>query len=231
MNKINMTKYGFVYCPEENFSDDGSYFHMYKVGRVRVSKLCSAGYAFIAGRIDGNILEYEEYSSLPHFKMLGKYNYVPRDSITDQDLTDLYNACVAYDQEYTELENKVKAQFPSEQDVREWVKIKSTCSKIKFELLEKYISTHLNNLFALSEYDLKSIKRYYNDVKNDMTSMQDIDERVQFCIDYSRQRAWLKADPKALTNYSVKYCLEYLNIDENKFKSEYDALVQKALGA
>ena len=68
MTRINMTKYGFVRWPEEDFSDDGARFTCYRVGeRVRVSKTTYQGEVFISARIDGRKLSYNEYSVLEHY--------------------------------------------------------------------------------------------------------------------------------------------------------------------
>ena len=72
MKKIMMAKYGFVKCPEESFSDDGSRFEVYRVGtRVRVTKHVSDGYAYIDGDIRDGFLSYDEYKRLPHYPLSG----------------------------------------------------------------------------------------------------------------------------------------------------------------
>lgn len=232
MIKINMKKYGFEYCPDENFSDDGNYFYVYRVGRVRVSKLVDGDYAFISGRIDGRLLKWEEYSTLPHYKALDRLNYIPRAGITEEDLVQLYNDCIAYEQEYTELENEVKNNLPSEEAVRNWVKINAICLKIEFELLEKHMGKHLANLFSLDSWDYKHVREDYNTLKRTMVEFQDIEDQVKRCIEYSWQRDWLAIDPKnKKNNYTVESCLEVLHISKETFKEEYSRLVQDALKA
>ena len=47
MERINLTKFGFVRSPQDDFSDDGSRFTCYRrpgVEKVRISKLVSGGY-------------------------------------------------------------------------------------------------------------------------------------------------------------------------------------------
>jgi hypothetical protein len=118
MKKIMMTKYGFVHWPEEDFSDDGTRFTAYKVGeRVRVTKATYKGEAYIDATILGTKLPYEVYSKLPHYSAIGRLNGVSIESLTDKDLFDLYEACVAYEKEYFGAENSI--QMPTLEEIKE----------------------------------------------------------------------------------------------------------------
>ena len=81
MTRINLVKYGFVRDAANDFSDDGNRFQVYKVGRVTVTKLVSAGVAYIDGDIDECKLPSEVYSKLPHYKAIGKLNGVSLASV------------------------------------------------------------------------------------------------------------------------------------------------------
>jgi hypothetical protein len=116
MKKIMLTKYGFVRDAANDFSDDGSRFQAYRVGRVRVTKLVSDGQAYIDGGIVDGKLPYEVYSKLPHYVFCGKLNGVPAACITEEDLQELYEACQAYDKEYTDAENSI--QYPTELELQ-----------------------------------------------------------------------------------------------------------------
>ena len=133
MKKIMMTKYGFVRTPESDFSDDGAKFDTYRVGnRVRVSKTTYKGDAFISASIDGTKLPYEVYGKLPHYSALDKLNGVSIESLTDNDLFDLVEACLHYEKEYLEAENTIK--MPSLVEIKEQcerVRIKRTCCTCK----------------------------------------------------------------------------------------------------
>ena len=118
MQKVNLSKYGFVRTPNEDFSDDGTRFYVYRVGRVRVSKATWNGQVFLAGRIDdGRTLDYDEYSKLPHYKAMDRLNGVSISSLTENDLIQLYNDCVEYEKEYTEAEKQVV--FPTIEEIKE----------------------------------------------------------------------------------------------------------------
>ena len=118
MKKIQMTKYGFVRWPEKDFGDDGSRFVCYRAGeRVEVSKTTYKGEAFIDATIHGTKLPYNVYSKLPHYPFLGKLNGVPIEALTGEDLTELYENCLAYEKEYTEAENAIK--MPTLEEIKE----------------------------------------------------------------------------------------------------------------
>ena len=110
MKRINMTKYGFIRNEKEDFSDDGSRFQGYMTlpnSRLRISKHISNGQAYLSSSMNGNKLDYTEYSKLPHYKdATWNYNGVSIDSLTDEDLANFYNACVEYEKEYIEAESK-----------------------------------------------------------------------------------------------------------------------------
>ena len=101
MKRINLTKYGFVKSSVEDFSDDGTRFHVYRVGIMKVTSASYRDKTFISARADycpG--VGYDVYSKLPRFDDLDKLNGVKTDSITDKDLIDLYDACIVYGKEY-----------------------------------------------------------------------------------------------------------------------------------
>lgn len=100
MKRINLTKYGFVRTPEEDFSDDGTRFSVYRLGNVMVSKAVSSGKVFIAGRIESGKLPYAVYSKLPHYRDLDKLNGVSASLVSDQDLAGFADACAEYSKEY-----------------------------------------------------------------------------------------------------------------------------------
>ena len=124
MKKIVMTKYGFKRWPEKDFTDDGTKFTCYKVGkRVLVSKATYKGEVFISARIADIKVPYAEYSKLPHYAELDELNGVMIDPLTDEDLLTFYDACLEYEREVTELENNIK--YPS------LVEIIEQCEKVQ----------------------------------------------------------------------------------------------------
>ena len=113
-----MAKYGFIRWPEQDFTDDGSTYLAFKVGeRVRVTKCTYKGQAYISASIDGTKLPYEVYSKLPHYSALDKLNGVSIESLTDNDLFDLCEACLYYEKEYNEAEANIK--MPTLEEIKE----------------------------------------------------------------------------------------------------------------
>lgn len=166
MTRINLVKYGFVRCPEEDFSDDGNRFQAYKVGRVLVTKLVSDGEAYISGAIPDSKLPYEIYSKLPHYPFLGALNGIATAHITEDDLQELYEACQAYDLEYANAENTV--EYPTIQEITE------KCHKITDKRLMELntISSLLNKYAAdaatrFAPYEWKAVQEYMHHLTAD----------------------------------------------------------------
>lgn len=194
MNKIMMTKYGFVRWPEEDFSDDGTRFTCYKIGkRVRVSKTVCNGQAFIDARIDGIKLPYDVYCDLPHYLATGKLNGVSIATLTDKDLFDLAEACLLYEKEYEEAEASIV--LPSIEEIR------ARCTEVKAKL-EQEVATVDSALAKgivtvaakLSSWEWKELGRYLNSLKGNLDDY-DIDaitkryfgmaDSIKFCSDDS----------------------------------------------
>ena len=210
MKKIMMSKYGFVRWPEEDFSDDGNRFTCYKVGkRVRVSKLVSDGDAYIDARIDYGTLPYNIYSTLPHYKALGKLNGVPVCRLTDQDLFDLAEACLYYDKEYSDAEAAIV--YPSTEEIRE------QCIKIKakrMEELAKVETLMASKVVTLAltahEWQWKTLREYLVSLKK--AAEFDVEERTR-SIDRSRYSFdFVKDTNHELSDgYYYKWTMELLN--------------------
>jgi hypothetical protein len=111
MKRINLTKYGFTRWPERDFSDDGNRFTCYRAGKnVRVSKCLYNGEVFLSIEtcVGNKIIPYAIYSNLPHYREAAwNYNGISVSSLTDEDLKNFYDACVAYEQEYEEAAAKI----------------------------------------------------------------------------------------------------------------------------
>jgi hypothetical protein len=184
MKKIMMTKYGFVRSPEEDFSDDGNRFTVYKVGeRVRVTKCVADGEAYIRGDIPDGKLPHKVYMSLPHYPMIGELNGISVACLTDEDLQKLYEDCLAYEKEYTDAENAI--QYPSIEEITAQCKRIHAKATQELETITQLLAgTSIMALAkTLSEYEWKRLqdflkeidkraKRYDSDVK--------IEEQVQY---------------------------------------------------
>ena len=193
MKKIMMTKYGFVRWPEEDFSDDGNRFYCFKVGdRVRVSKLVSDGNVYISARIDGPKLPYEVYSQLEHYKALDYLNGCSLGRLTEQDLIDLYDACVAYEQEYNEAEKNLK--MPSVKEIKEQCKKLLAVRVLEFTKAEQMVAQNISALAStLSEYSWKYLQKHLTTLKKRAEEF-DIDKYSNFLYDTRRSIDFCKPD-------------------------------------
>jgi hypothetical protein len=170
MKKIIMSKYGFVRWPEEDFSDDGNRFTCYRAGKaVRVSKHVSDGDAYLS--IDSSVgkgtLPYEVYTTLPNYrKATWEYNGTSLTALTDEDIKDFYDACIAYEKEYEEAEAKIvyptleeikmKASKLTNNTLLELSKIENRLKKNMREAIEKF-----------STYEWKQLQEYFNNLVKD----------------------------------------------------------------
>lgn len=171
MKKVDLTKYGFIRWPEKDFYDDGSNFTCYRAGKaVQVSKLVEDGQAYLScsSEVGNRSLPYEVYSKLPHYDDASwKYNGIPVESLTKQDLIDFYNACVAYEKEYEEAEGTIQYPTIEELTVR--------CEELRAKAMAEYataqkivIDTILRDKFGeLSHFQV-------GEIKNDLFHLQKI---------------------------------------------------------
>lgn len=192
MKRINMTKYGFVRWPEEDFSDDGNRFTCYKVGEtVRVSKLTSNGQVYISARIDRTKLPYVVYSALPHYSTLDKLNGVSLEELTDNDILELYYNCLDYEMEYVEAEKSIV--MPTFEEIKE------QCKKIRakrideFEYVTKLVSDNIILLAEkLGQYDWKTLKENLNILRE--RANFDVDTYAAGLVNNQRSIAFCKGD-------------------------------------
>jgi hypothetical protein len=168
MKKIMMANYGFERWPEEDFSDDGTRFTAYRVGeRVRVTKATYKGEAYISAGIDGTKLPYEVYSKLPHYSVLDRLNGISIESLTDQDLFDLCEACLMYEKEYIDAENNI--QMPTIEEIKE------QCAKVQAKRIAEFteVETVLGKYAAkmattLTTWQWKMIPEYLNNLAGEL---------------------------------------------------------------
>jgi len=160
MKRVELQKFGFVRAPELDFSDDGNRFTCYTVGNVRVSKCTWNGQVFLAGRIEDVTVPYETYSQLPHYKALDKLNGVSIEGLEEQDIRDLYNACVEYSKEYAEA--KANLVYPTIEELKtQFQKIKDHNAKMLNEATQLIKDNAFGLLMSDNKWRLDTVKRYY----------------------------------------------------------------------
>ena len=167
MKKINLTKYGFIRSPKDDFNDDGNKFICFRVGAVEVSKLVKNGRAYISASINSYKLPYKVYSKLPHYKALGKLNGVSVSSLRDEDLIELFDACINYQQEYKDAVNQTK--YPTLQELQD------KCDELTADLqnqLDKAGQLIKDNILKVFDsdnyYKLKELMSCYMSLKSNI---------------------------------------------------------------
>lgn len=160
MKRVNLVKYGFVRWPEEDFSDDGSMFYCYKVGkRVRVSKCTYNGEVFLSGQIDGDKIDYKTYMALPHFRAMDRLNGVSIEGLTEEDLQQFYEDCLSYEKEYEEAESKV--EYPSLEALKKRNAEIVYKRQLEFAIVKGLLDDHGYDIITkANKYDLETIKNY-----------------------------------------------------------------------
>ena len=215
MKRINLTKYGFIRSPEEDFSDDGVRFTCYKVGKVRVSKTIYSGVVYISARIINNELNYDEYSILPHYKSLSAINGIPADYISDDDLIKLYNNCIEYEKEYNQKVIELKSLTPSYETAINQIK---TINGARKKELDDLVSRF--NLLAFANLNIAKKDRfmnYFTSLKLAILSDEEIKFRVQY--DFKQNAGYIrdKYSEKAFASklqpsYWYTECVNILNV-------------------
>ena len=193
MKRIELTKYGFIRNPEDDFSDDGNRFTCYRVGKVRVSKCVSDGQAYIYASIDDGRLPFETYGQLPRYRYLGDLNGVSVSDITEEDIQKLYEDCISYEKEYEDAYNAI--EWPTENELR----IKAGAYKIAWEeciiKLEEAIKFNSIALITnLSDYYFRELQRYFKQVLSNAKQFENPQEYAERLFKQPRSLDFIKRD-------------------------------------
>jgi hypothetical protein len=218
MTRINLVKYGFIRWPEEDFSDDGNHFTCYRVGkRVRVSKLVSDGEVYLSAdsQVGNGTLPYEVYSKLPHYKQSSwDYNGVQITDLTEQDLKDLYDACIAYEQEYEAAENAI--EYPSLEEIRDKASRITNHAMLELSKIENRLNRNMREAITkFSSYEWKQLQEYFNAIIRD-TQRYDIATYPQTIIGQQFSFTFVKPDYGMSESYwftSLVKLFEKYNLD------------------
>lgn len=212
MKRINMTKYGFIRFEEGDFSDDGNRFTCYTLSpssRLRISKLVSDGRVYLSSSMNGNKLDYTEYSKLPHYKdATWNYNGEDLEDLIEQDLVDFYNACIEYEKEYLEAEAKVS--FPSIEDIKLQCETINAIRKAEIDevsvLLERVA---VRFVLEADRYVVSRFQDYFKSLKN---RFFDVDKYPQTIQKSNYGRNFVKASNSDLQpSFDYKELMEILD--------------------
>lgn len=168
MKRVNLTKYGFIRWPEEDFHDDGNNFQCYRAGKaVRVSKLISDGqvYLSIDSSCGNGTLPYEIYSKLPYYKEANwTYNGVSLEDLTEDDIQAFYEACISYEKAYEEEEAHLV--YPTVEEIKE------QCNKLTAKYMKEIDEIESNmKMDKIAEIALKFSDYDWRELKHNITSL------------------------------------------------------------
>ena len=214
MNKVNLTKYGFVRTPEEDFSDDGTRFQVYKAGKnMRISKATWQDEIFLAARLNGNVkgLTYEEESALPHYKSLSRLNGVSKLHLTDADLKQFYDDCIAFEKEYEEAVSNIV--YPSETELFKAFEQIRDVREHEFNVVDKLINEQCNKLLNLDMVDFGALKRNYErliQAKNDFVNESCVDKARAMSGRYESRTMIQNLKSRLAPSWSYQDCLKIL---------------------
>ena len=203
MKRIELAKYGFIRCKEDDFSDDGNRFTCYRVGKVRVSKLVSDGEAYIDAYIDCGMLPYEIYSKLPHYRDLGVLNGVSASDITEDDLQKLYEDCISYEKEYDDAYNAI--EWPTEKEIADKAnEFFTEYVKVYNQLEEELRYNMLTIANRCSSYEWSSLRDYIRSFRNAYEQYSDPDDYGRRLFKNIRSLDFVKKTPNITDDFWVK---------------------------
>jgi hypothetical protein len=203
MKRIELAKYGFVRCKEDDFSDDGNRFTCYRVGKVRVSKLVSDGEAYIHASIDDYLLPYETYSQLPHYRYLSDLNGVSVSNVTEEDLQKLYEDCISYEKEYDDAYNSIK--WPSEKEIADKAsEFFAEYVKVYNQLEEELRYNMLTIANRCSSYEWSSLRDYIRSFRNAYEQYSDPDDYGRRLFKNITSLEFVKKTPNVTDNFWAK---------------------------
>jgi hypothetical protein len=128
-------------------------------------------------------------------------------ALTDNDLSELYEACLAYEREYTEAENSIV--MPTLDEIREQcVKVKA---KIDKEIMDIQRLFSLEVASKLSTCEWRNVRDYYMFLKDSATEY-DPDKYPHTIVNTNRSITFCSPDfPGFKTSWYYTKLLEYIN--------------------
>ena len=148
-NLINWSKYGFTRLPEQDFGK----CKCYKVGRVTLYITKFEGKLYLSVRVLGGGLTIEEETRLSYYPAVHKLNDTKISHLRKKDIIELHNACVKYQHEYMEAENKIN--YPTIEELRnrciEIRKVRQQEVLIIYDLISK-VAVKLLSTASVADY-------------------------------------------------------------------------------
>lgn len=190
---------------EDDFSDDGNYFQCYSVGDIKVSKLVSDDSVYISANYypENVILTYEQYSKLPHYSALKHLNGYSKEHITEEDLKNLYEACIEYPREYQEVASKIK--MPEESDILKALTEVKEVRESEYEEIKKLINENGLIILGLTPSAASRLSYCYNwlnrKINGEYTNLSEQARQMKNRADSLRLMERLESDLKSSFEY------------------------------
>lgn len=208
MEQIKLTSYGFIRTPENDFSDDGNHFKCYTYKGIRVSYLKYKGEVYISGSASGIGLNYEEYSSLPHYRALDKLNGVDESEVTPESIEQLKKDIEAFMEEV----NNFEVKEVSDQEIVEYFEQVKAKKEMDFNKAMALLNdVPVENIFNnLSKYELQSIKDYIQSERKAISRWSK-EEALKTSQQYRRQLLKSQHDLKSAFSWFVGEIIKLAN--------------------
>ncbi len=212
--RINLKKYGFEECKDENFIDDRNRFTVYRSSgcpNLRISKSVSGGQVYLAARMEAKEynpnkerLSFEEYSELEHFVDLDKLNGVDANYINEEVLASWIVGITNYYKEYNDkLNYLIENDTPKDEDVEkaleEYVQLSNRYSNEGEDVLKElsnqsYSSSELATFHSYAQ-SLVTIHKWALKLLNDfkagkITARSNRKEILRNVNDYKKQEPY-----------------------------------------
>lgn len=175
MKTLDLTKYGFVRRPEFDYRGGGYAYKIYSAGkitRVAVARKRGANECYVSTEAPYLYNDYTNQFTMPQtiikdfdsYKNYFKYSApnditIWYDAVDDQALYNLYNICLAFEQDYiSEVENIMSQINISKKDIDYLMKTESEFRQKTKEQTEKFIQEKLGKLILDNKNDKNAVR-------------------------------------------------------------------------
>lgn len=201
--KLDFKKAGFTRDPSLDFSDDGHRFYGYRhksgLPLTYATFKDDAFLSLTAADLEG--LNFNEYSKLPTYKKLNKYNGVPKSEV---DLNDLSNIADSFMKEYNEAVNKLEPL--SEDELNQFIEKSYEQALDNYTYAKDFVNQNMNKFLDTSpsatdeiKRNLKFLKNYADNIRSYIENLSDSDKRKFVADGVERMVRGIHDD-----NYNIK---------------------------
>lgn len=222
MNYNRLTTYGFERSRADDFSDDGTYFHCYRLENLLIRYARDDGYVYLAAdymakQDDVVKLTWGEYSILPHYRdATDSLNGVPEAELTDAALKKFHDDCLAYLHEYEEAVKKLK--YPEESEIFDALQKIRAVRDFEYYQVRNELRENAQKILLLPISTLLQLKRHYETLDREFKARASLSnvERSHAMKGTFESRMLLKNLHSKLTpSFSYSQAIEVINQAKN----------------